>query len=147
VTGWGGAARACALAALAHIFTMCVCLCCIVFQTRIAEEKISVDVATARIDKQKVRVEFLLTELRRKQVPHTSVGGKFEGAWVPFLAPGLRLEAGPVPTVYRERWTCCDCTSKVSYFCKPFCGCASIVQQYCEGPATAPSTTVRSPVK
>ncbi len=119
---------------------------CLCVQTRIAEEKISVDVATARIDKQKVRVEFLMTELRRKQVPHVKVGGKYEGAWVPFIAPGIRLEAGAVPTVYRERWTCCDCTSKTSYFCKPFCGCESIVQQYCEGPAVAPSA-IRSALK
>ena len=37
-------------------------------QVLIGEEKVRVDELTDTIDKQKIRIEFLLTELRRKQV-------------------------------------------------------------------------------
>jgi hypothetical protein len=116
-------------------------------QVAIEAAKERVDTMTAHVDKLKLRVEFLLTELRRKQLPHRVVGGKWEGAWVPFIAPGIRIEAGAVSVVYRERWTCCDCTCSGSYFCKPFCGCKSIVQQYCEGPPVPPPALPRSPIK
>ncbi len=147
-------------------------------QRLIAAEKINVDVKTATIDKQKIRVEFLLTELRRKQVPHMVNGGRYEGAWLPFVPVDSKITPGAAPTAYRERWTCCDCTCRSvvlcllvllclcvlpvvicvtvcvvfcvctcrsSYYCKPYCGCKTITQQYCDDPPTAPR--LHSPVR
>jgi hypothetical protein len=111
----------------------------------IEKEKEKYETSAKTIDKQKIRIEFLLTELRRKQVPHIAMGGKWEGAWLPFVPMGERITAGKAQTAYRERWTCCDCTCRTSYYCKPFCGCKLITQQYCEMPAAAP--TLHSPVR
>ena len=102
---------------------------CLVVQVLLVAEKASVDVAMDTISKLKIRIEFLLTELRRKQVPHTTLGGRFEGAWLPFVPVGTKIAAGTAPTAHRERWTCCDCTCRTSFFCKPFCGCKKITQQ------------------
>ncbi len=100
-----------------------------------------------KVAKLKNRVEFLLLELRRKPTPHTVAGGKWEGVWMPHETLGARAMAdlSPKPSVFRERWTCCDCTHYESYYCKPFCGCGKVSQRYCEDPPRPP--TLRSPIR
>lgn len=102
-----------------------------------------VEVEKDRIKKLKSRAEFIMMELRRKQQFHVDVGGRWEGAWVPFGKSGDAVVAGLTPNRFVRRWTCCDCTNKNSVYCKPFCGCGVITEHFCEGaPVPPPNSTL-----
>ena len=42
------------------------------------------------------------------------------------------MTAERTPTQFVRRWTCCECTNRNSAYCKPFCGCGMLTEQYCE---------------
>lgn len=57
-------------------------------QAKLESVKELVEEEKERIKKLKIRAEFLMTELRRKQRFHVASGGKWEGEWLPHLKVG-----------------------------------------------------------
>lgn len=91
------------------------------------------------------RIMELVGELTKRQHRHSDAGGVWEAGWVPreWKADDPRGMlwkplAGVRDAQFVERWSCCQCTNRYSYFCKPVCGCEDFSDRFCKGPPHPP---------